>query len=102
MKVYRQCLRNFHFSHLQSKTNTPDRRIGLARTTSTMQTQLPGSLSDYQIDPYRLLEDDLKDLFEHIRQVNIFILIPPLALFYNAFQTVATVLFLDKRIFVIT
>ncbi|EFN76575.1 Decaprenyl-diphosphate synthase subunit 1 [Harpegnathos saltator] len=33
-----------------------------------MQTQLPGSLSDYQIDPYRLVEDDLKYLFENIQE----------------------------------
>ncbi|XP_014467722.1 PREDICTED: decaprenyl-diphosphate synthase subunit 1 [Dinoponera quadriceps] len=52
----------------QSKANTPDCRIGLARATSTMQTQMPGSRSDYQIDPYRVIEDDLKDLFENIRK----------------------------------
>ncbi|XP_020297176.1 decaprenyl-diphosphate synthase subunit 1 isoform X2 [Pseudomyrmex gracilis] len=32
-----------------------------------MQTQMPGSLPDYQIDPYRLVEDDLKDIFDDIR-----------------------------------
>ncbi|KAL0104799.1 hypothetical protein PUN28_016441 [Cardiocondyla obscurior] len=31
-----------------------------------MQTQMPGSLPDYQIDPYRLVEDDLKDIFDDI------------------------------------
>ncbi|KMQ98453.1 decaprenyl-diphosphate synthase subunit 1 [Lasius niger] len=34
-----------------------------------MQTQMPGSLPDYQIDPYRLAEDDLKDMFDDIRLV---------------------------------
>ncbi|RLU21586.1 hypothetical protein DMN91_005959 [Ooceraea biroi] len=51
----------------QNKTNTQDSRINLARATSTMQTQMPGSLPDYQIDPYRLIEDDLKDIFDEIR-----------------------------------
>ncbi|XP_029673678.1 decaprenyl-diphosphate synthase subunit 1 [Formica exsecta] len=32
-----------------------------------MQTQMPGSLPDYQIDPYRLAEDDFKDMFGDIR-----------------------------------
>lgn len=41
---------------------------------STMQTQMPGSLPDYQIDPYRLIEDDLKDIFEDIQLVILFIL----------------------------
>ncbi|XP_012216105.1 all trans-polyprenyl-diphosphate synthase PDSS1 [Linepithema humile] len=53
--------------HCQNKTNTQDSRIGLARATSTMQTQMPGPLPDYQIDPYRLIEDDLKDMFDDIR-----------------------------------
>ncbi|XP_011694039.1 PREDICTED: decaprenyl-diphosphate synthase subunit 1 [Wasmannia auropunctata] len=53
--------------HCQNKTNTRDSRIGLARATSTMQTQMPGSLPDYQIDPYRLVEDDLKDIFDDIQ-----------------------------------
>ncbi|XP_032666618.1 decaprenyl-diphosphate synthase subunit 1 [Odontomachus brunneus] len=52
----------------QSKTNTPDCRIGLVRATSTMQTQLPGSVADDQVDPYRLLENDLKDMFENIQE----------------------------------
>ncbi|XP_018051649.1 PREDICTED: decaprenyl-diphosphate synthase subunit 1 [Atta colombica] len=51
----------------QNKTNSRDSRIGLARATSTMQTQMPGSLPDYQIDPYTLIEDDLKDIFVDIR-----------------------------------
>ncbi|XP_011159100.1 all trans-polyprenyl-diphosphate synthase PDSS1 [Solenopsis invicta] len=53
--------------HCQNKTNTRDSRIGLARATSTMQTQMPGSLHDYQIDPYRLVEDEIKDMFDDIR-----------------------------------
>ncbi|XP_036143306.1 decaprenyl-diphosphate synthase subunit 1 [Monomorium pharaonis] len=52
--------------HCQNKANTRDSRIGLARATSTMQTQMPGSLPDYQIDPYRLVEDDIKDIFDDI------------------------------------
>lgn len=55
------------FQHCQNKTNTRDSRIGFARATSTMQTQMPGSLPDYQIDPYRLAEEDLKDMFDDIR-----------------------------------
>lgn len=39
---------------------------------STMQTQMPGSLPDYQIDPYRLIEDDLKDIFDDIQLVMLF------------------------------
>ncbi|KAG5317783.1 DPS1 synthase, partial [Pseudoatta argentina] len=50
-----------------NKTNSRDSRIGLVRATSTMQTQMPGSLPDYQIDPYTLIEDDLKDIFVAIR-----------------------------------
>jgi len=34
-----------------------------------MQTQMPGPLAEYQIDPYRLVEDDLKDIFDDIRLV---------------------------------
>nr|XP_022919838.1 decaprenyl-diphosphate synthase subunit 1 isoform X2 [Onthophagus taurus]XP_022919839.1 decaprenyl-diphosphate synthase subunit 1 isoform X2 [Onthophagus taurus] len=39
-----------------------------ARTFATMRTQQPGSLPEYQVDPYLLLEDDLKDVYTHIRQ----------------------------------
>ncbi|KAG5325912.1 DPS1 synthase, partial [Acromyrmex heyeri] len=53
--------------HYQNKTNSRDSRIGLVRATSTMQTQMPGSLPDYQINPYTLIEDDLKDIFVDIR-----------------------------------
>ncbi|XP_028140304.1 all trans-polyprenyl-diphosphate synthase PDSS1 [Diabrotica virgifera virgifera] len=40
---------------------------GTARTFATMRTQQPGSLPEYQIDPYALLEDDLKDVYVYIR-----------------------------------
>ncbi|XP_058798419.1 all trans-polyprenyl-diphosphate synthase PDSS1 [Phymastichus coffea] len=40
----------------------------LARAMSSMQTQQPGSLADYRVEPYQLLEDDLKDVYEDIRQ----------------------------------
>lgn len=46
------------------------------RDYSYMSTQHPGpgSLPDYQthIDPYRLLEDDLKDVYRDIRQVSFY------------------------------
>ncbi|PNF34091.1 hypothetical protein B7P43_G01143 [Cryptotermes secundus] len=38
------------------------------RTLSSIRTQQPGSLPDYQVDPYRLLEDDLKDVYDDIRE----------------------------------
>ncbi|KAG5882795.1 hypothetical protein JTB14_035625 [Gonioctena quinquepunctata] len=40
---------------------------GTARTYATMRTQQPGSLPDYQVDPYVILEDDLKDVYDYIR-----------------------------------
>ncbi|XP_071866039.1 decaprenyl diphosphate synthase subunit 1 qless [Bombus fervidus] len=55
--------------HCQSRTSTRDCRTNVARMMSSMQTQLPGSLHDYQVDPYRLLEDDLKDVYDNIREV---------------------------------
>ncbi|XP_017772351.1 PREDICTED: decaprenyl-diphosphate synthase subunit 1 [Nicrophorus vespilloides] len=39
-----------------------------ARSLATMRTQQPGSLPEYQVDPYHLLEDDLKDVYGYIRQ----------------------------------
>jgi len=36
---------------------------------------MPGSLPDYQIDPYRLVEDDIKDMFDEIQLVRFFIFI---------------------------
>lgn len=55
---------------MQSSTSTRDCRTSVARMMSSMQTQLPGSLHDYQVDPYRLLEDDLKDVYDDIREVS--------------------------------
>lgn len=39
------------------------------RNYATMRTQQPGSLPDYEVDPYQLLEDDLKDVYSYIKQV---------------------------------
>lgn len=39
------------------------------RTFATMRTQQPGSLPEYQVDPYLLLDEDLKDVYRYIRQV---------------------------------
>lgn len=65
--------RNVLFSYLQNKTNMRDSRIGLARAMSTMQTQMPGSLPEHLIDPYRLLDDDMKTLYDEIRAVRDFL-----------------------------
>ncbi|KAH0560575.1 hypothetical protein KQX54_006020 [Cotesia glomerata] len=35
---------------------------------SSMQTQQPGSLPDIHLDPYRLIEDDLKYVYDDIRR----------------------------------
>lgn len=48
---------------------------GTARTFATMRTQQPGSLPEYQVDPYALLEDDLRDVYGYIRNVSIFLCI---------------------------
>lgn len=37
------------------------------RCFGTLRTQYPGSLPDTSVDPYRLLEDDLKDFYHDIR-----------------------------------
>lgn len=37
------------------------------RRFGTLRTQYPGSLPDTTVDPYRLLEDDLKDVYHDIR-----------------------------------
>lgn len=42
---------------------------GTARTYGTMRTHQPGSLPEYQVDPYTVLEDDLKDVYEYIRNI---------------------------------
>lgn len=61
---------NFSFS-MQNRTTTRDSKTNIVRMMSSMQTQLPGSLYDSdQIDPYRLLEDDLKDIYDDIREVS--------------------------------
>lgn len=75
---------NFSFS-MQSRTSTGDTRTNVARMMSSMQTQLPGSLYDSdQIDPYRLLEDDLKDIYDDIREVSQFLrFIRKMNNFYN-------------------
>ncbi|XP_063979631.1 all trans-polyprenyl-diphosphate synthase PDSS1 isoform X1 [Diachasmimorpha longicaudata] len=54
----------------QCKQQYPSRveRMGKCRSISSMQTQQPGSLPELHIDPYRLLEDDLKDVYDDIRQ----------------------------------
>jgi hypothetical protein len=41
------------------------------RTLSSIRSQQPGSLPDYQVDPYRLLEDDLKEVYDDIREVSL-------------------------------
>ncbi|PSN33040.1 Decaprenyl-diphosphate synthase subunit 1, partial [Blattella germanica] len=38
------------------------------RLLSSVRTPQPGSLPDYQVDPYRILEDDLKDVYTDIRE----------------------------------
>lgn len=59
---------------MQNRTSTRDSKTNIARMMSSMQTQLPGSLYDSdQIDPYRLLEDDLKDIYDDIREVSQFL-----------------------------
>ncbi|XP_076174381.1 decaprenyl diphosphate synthase subunit 1 qless isoform X4 [Ptiloglossa arizonensis] len=74
----------------QSRTSTLDYRTNVTRMMSSMQTQLPGSLYDYQVDPYRLLEDDLKDIYEDIREVLI------RNTTQNELQTIATYYFDGK------
>lgn len=59
---------------MQNRTSTRDSKTNIARMMSSMQTQLPGSLYDSdQIDPYRLLEDDLKDIYDDIQEVSQFL-----------------------------
>lgn len=43
-----------------------------------MHTQQPGTaLPDYHVDPYRLLEDDLKTVYDEIRYVSTeFVMLP--------------------------
>ncbi|XP_033213043.1 decaprenyl-diphosphate synthase subunit 1 [Belonocnema kinseyi] len=58
---------NTLLQHCQKETCSRNRRMGVARAMSSIQTQQPGSLPDYQVDPYRLLDDDLKYLYNDIR-----------------------------------
>ncbi|XP_047358718.1 all trans-polyprenyl-diphosphate synthase PDSS1 [Vespa velutina] len=51
----------------QNRKTTESCRIGIARAMSSIQTIQPGSLPDYQVDPYRLVEDDLKLVYDEIR-----------------------------------
>ncbi|KAF7281663.1 decaprenyl diphosphate synthase subunit 1 qless [Rhynchophorus ferrugineus] len=37
------------------------------RHFATMNTHRPGPMPDYQVDPYHLLEDDLKDVYTYVR-----------------------------------
>lgn len=41
--------------------------VAQMRNYATMNTHQPGPMPEYQIDPYRLLEDDLKDVYSYIR-----------------------------------
>ncbi|XP_012283253.1 decaprenyl-diphosphate synthase subunit 1 isoform X1 [Orussus abietinus] len=52
----------------QNTGRTRDCRFANVRTMSSMQTQQPGSLPDCQVDPYRLLDDDLKEIYDDIRE----------------------------------
>ncbi|XP_043482436.1 all trans-polyprenyl-diphosphate synthase PDSS1 [Leptopilina heterotoma] len=54
--------------HCQKQSCSRSHRFGVARAMSSMQTQQPGSLPDYQVDPYQLLDDDLKLIYQDIRQ----------------------------------
>lgn len=82
---------NNFVQHCQNRTSTRDSKTNIARMMSSMQTQLPGSLYDSdQIDPYRLLEDDLKDIYDDIREELIRNTI------YKELQTIATYYFDGK------
>ncbi|CAH1128690.1 unnamed protein product [Ceutorhynchus assimilis] len=45
----------------------PEHNLTTLRNYATMNTQQPGPMPDYQVDPYRLLEDDLKDVYSYIK-----------------------------------
>lgn len=51
----------------RGNTSTVGPGITHTRSLSTVTTQQPGSLPEYQIDPYRLIEDDLKSVYDEIR-----------------------------------
>ncbi|XP_069681823.1 all trans-polyprenyl-diphosphate synthase PDSS1 [Periplaneta americana] len=60
------CVRIKHFD-VQPVTRTLVQSCQ-SRALSSARPQQPGSLPDYQVDPYRLLEDDLKDVYDDIRE----------------------------------
>lgn len=39
----------------------------MSATARRYSTQFPGSLAEAHVDPYRLLDDDLKDVYQDIR-----------------------------------
>ena len=53
---------------VQNFCNSYKYQIKPVRFMCSVRTQLPGSLPDYRVDPYQLLEDDLKYIYEDIRQ----------------------------------
>lgn len=55
----------------QRNERSRDHSITTSRAMSSMQTQQPGSLPDVHLDPYRLIEDDLKYVYDDIRRVRI-------------------------------
>ncbi|XP_014300148.1 all trans-polyprenyl-diphosphate synthase PDSS1 [Microplitis demolitor] len=52
----------------QRNERTRDQSITTPRAMSSIQTQQPGSLPDVHLDPYRLIEDDLKYVYDDIRR----------------------------------
>lgn len=48
----------------------PEQVMTTLRSYATMNTQQPGPMPEYQVDPYRLLEDDLKDVYSYIKTVS--------------------------------
>ncbi|XP_011312130.1 decaprenyl-diphosphate synthase subunit 1 [Fopius arisanus] len=59
---------NHFLQQCKQQSSARGDRLGKCRSMSSMQTQQPGSLPELHIDPYRLLEDDLKDVYDDIRQ----------------------------------
>lgn len=68
----------YYFLSLQPSITTPSLPVvqPLVRDFSSVRTQNPAASAqqDHKIDPYTLLEDDLKDIFEDIRQVSAYII----------------------------
>ncbi|KAK0173162.1 hypothetical protein PV328_006401 [Microctonus aethiopoides] len=52
----------------RNDTANTEYRFSATRGISSMQTQQPGSLPDIHVDPYRLIDDDLKDVYDDIRR----------------------------------